>query len=173
MNPMKRARKAKKREGRVRPTKGLPAEDREVFLAFLNDSLSGPTEEVPADRLEEARRVSKGFRALIAADSRMPFDAGDVQDLRRRAPNVRVRLGADGSTSLEPCSDGFDGLVERLFAVAARARFENFWPRFKLCVDPTCRRVFYDGSRSLNGRWCSARCKSLESTRLYRRRKAG
>lgn len=173
MYPMKRTRKPKRREGPVRPTKGLSAEDQEVFLAFLNDPLSGPTEEIPADRLEEARRIRKGLCALIAADSGVAIDGEALAELDRLAPKAKMRLGAGGLTALEPVSDGFDGVVERLFAIAVRARFENHWPRFKLCSDATCRRAFYDASRSLIGRWCSARCRDRHSTRLYRRRRAG
>jgi len=172
MYPTRKPRKAKRKEGPVRPTKGLSAEDREVFLAFLNNPPSGPPE-VPVERCEEARKVCKGLRALIVADSGTPPDGEALTELELLAPKAKMRLGAGGSTTLLPVSDGFDGLVERLFTIAVRARFENHWPRFKLCFDATCRRAFYDGSRNLGGRWCSSRCKDRHSTRHYRQRKGG
>lgn len=185
-----------KRVGPVRPTKGPPAEDLELFLAFLNatDSGSGTgelassrslldwlvkrglasaDEEIPATRLEQAREACAALRALIAEDAGAPADANALEKLHRLKPATTIHLASGGLSRLVPTSDGLDGVIERLFAIAIRSRFENLWPRFKICTDPDCRRVYYDESRNLRARWCSPRCGNRYYTRDYRRRRKG
>lgn len=194
MYPMRK--KRSKRVGPVRPTKGPPAEDLELFLAFLNavDSGSGTgelatprglldwlmkrglastDEEISATQLERAREACVGLRALIAEDAGAPADAGALEKLHRLTPATTIHLGSSGLSRLVPTSSGVDGVIERLFAIAIRSRFENLWPRFKICTDPTCRRVYYDESRNLRARWCSPRCGNRYYTRDYRRRRKG
>ncbi len=173
-----RARKTR-REGPVRPTKGPPLEDLELFLAFMNAvgpggdaalasprdlddwlverGLGAADEEISAADLARARKVCAGLRALIAVGAGAPADADALRELVRLtlAATVHPRFNADGSTWLEPASGGLDGVVDRLFAIAARARFENHWPRLKICIATGCGRVFYDESRNLHARWCS------------------
>lgn len=185
-------RKRKKKAGPVRPTKGLNQEDLELFLTCLNtldagdgaalaklrsrlaqSGLLAAAEEIPAAWMERARRAYRGLRALIVADNGGSADVSALQDLARLTSEATLRPGIapDGTTWLEPADKGLGGVVDRLLAFAVRARFENHWPRFKICADPACRRVFHDASRSLGGRWCSSRCGNRVRSRTRRPRR--
>lgn len=184
--------KRKKREGPVRPTKGPNPEDLELFLTCLNTldagggtafaslraclaklGLLAAGEEFPAAWTARARRAGTALRALIVADAGGPVDEPALQELSRLASEATIRPGfaPDATTWLEPAAKGLDGVVDRLLAFVARARFENRWPRVKICGDPACRHVFYDASRNLVGRWCSSRCGNRLRSRHGRRPK--
>ncbi len=185
----------KKREGPIRPTAGPPAEDLELFVTFMNAAsgdatalqsprrlgdwltkhgLTAADEEISASGLEQARKACAGLRALIAAGTGAAADEDALRELARLTPKATLcpRFSTDGATWLEPASAGLDGLLERLFAIAVQARFESRWPRFKICADGACGRVFYDASRNLNALWCSPRCRSRRSSRYYRQRRS-
>lgn len=193
MYPLRTTKKRKRRPGPVSPTKGPPAGDQELFLTLLNAVVPGgevdfstgslghwliqrgllaEDEEVSSDALVRLRKTCHGLRALIAASTGARVETKAVAELVRLTPPalLQPRLGTDGSTWLAPSSDGVDGVVERLFAIATVARLENCWPRFKICIDGSCGRVFYDESRNLRARWCSARCKNRSASTSYRRR---
>ncbi len=177
----------------MRPTKGLNPEDLELFMTCLNaldtggdTALAGlraglakrgfvaAAEEIPAAWTRRARQAGAGLRALIAADAGGSADVPALQGLSRLTSEARIRPGfaPDGASWLEPSAEGLDGVVDRLLAIAVRARFENLWPRIKICGDPACRRVFYDESRNLGARWCSPRCGNRHRSKHGRRHKS-
>ena len=180
----------------MRSTKGPPPEDLELLLALVNAvdfgagsgelasprALSGwlterglgsQDEEVAAAGHDRAKTACAGLRALVATGHGAGGDADALEGLNHLTAmaSIRAHFAADGTTRLEPTSDGLDGVVERVFAIVARARLENLWPRFKICADETCRRVFYDESRNLGARWCSLRCGNRRDVRYFRQRK--
>jgi len=194
MYPMRTIRKRKRRPEPTSPTKGPPAGDLELFLTLLNAVLPGGAVEfsagslsrylvergllaqdevVSSDALVRLRKTCTGLRALIAAGTGAEADPKAVAELVRLRPPalLQPRFGTDGSTWLAPSSDGFDGVVERLFAMAALGRLENRWPRFKICADASCGSVFYDESRNLSARWCSARCRNRNASTSFRRQR--
>jgi predicted RNA-binding Zn ribbon-like protein len=84
---------------------------------------------------------------------------------------LRVELDADGTPRLAAAGDGVLAALADLASTIARSEAAGSWRRMKICAAADCRWVFYDGSRSGAGRWCSmATCGNRDKTRAYRRR---
>lgn len=126
--------------------------------------------------LERAIVVRDGLRLLLGANRGGALDAEAMARLDQALGDAtyRLRVGADGSIRFEPASEGFDGAVARLFEIVARARLEDRWRRLKLCEAESCRRAFYDTSKSRTGKWCSMRfCGNRSKAESFRRRHPG
>jgi predicted RNA-binding Zn ribbon-like protein len=84
---------------------------------------------------------------------------------------LRVELDADGTPRLTAVGDGVRAALAGLASTIARSQAAGTWRRMRICAAADCRWVFYDGSRSGAGRWCSmATCGNRNKTRAYRRR---
>lgn len=94
-----------------------------------------------------------------------------VGQLERAADGVsfRVAFDADGVHRYEPVAEGLSEAVGGLLGIFLRARDDGRWQRLKACRN--CRRVFYDRTRNLGGRWCNTRCGAYQRKLRSRRRR--
>ncbi len=121
--------------------------------------------------VEHAKAVRHGLRALIVANSGGKLDAKAVAALDRQAADAscRVRFDDDGEVRLEPGAESLGGALGRICGIVALAKAEGLWPRVKICANPSCRRAFYDASRSRPSRCCTPQCRNRLHSRNYRR----
>ncbi|HEX9889309.1 MAG TPA: CGNR zinc finger domain-containing protein [Nitriliruptorales bacterium] len=113
---------------------------------------------VTLDDIALARQLRDGLRDILTShhDSAPPPPEA-VRSLRAaaaRAP-VIVTLDDDGSTHLEPATDGVAGALARVLAAVHRAALDGAWDRLKICLRDDCRWAFYDASRNRSGKWCT------------------
>ncbi len=128
--------------------------------------------EPAAADLERAVAIREGVRALLRGNGGFAVDSQAVARLDQAAADVplRLRVDSEGVVYLAAASTGGVALG-RLLGIFAAARFEDSWPRFKACADPTCGSAFYDTTKNLSGRWCSLRCSNRIAARVSRRRR--
>ncbi len=83
-----------------------------------------------------------------------------------------TRLGRTLWQSMDATlAGGVSGALGQLYSVAVNAMAEGTWSRLKACLNPHCRRAFYDSSRNRAGAWCSmAACGNRNKARTYRAR---
>jgi predicted RNA-binding Zn ribbon-like protein len=87
---------------------------------------------------------------------------------------LRLRVGDDGQTRLEPEGSGVDAALGRLLITVHRSMENGTWERLKACRNDACRWAFYDHSKNRSGHWCSmAECGNRAKAREYRSRKRG
>jgi predicted RNA-binding Zn ribbon-like protein len=93
-----------------------------------------------------------------------------VDEVAARA-RLRLRVAADGTTSLDAESDDVDGALGRLLVIVYLSMESGTWRRLKACRNDTCRWAFYDHSKNGSSHWCSMdACGSREKARAYRER---
>jgi predicted RNA-binding Zn ribbon-like protein len=122
------------------------------------------------------RSFREAVRALALANNGLPAipDAALALETASSRGQLRIRLAADGTTSLEAEAPGVAGALGRLAAVIHDASIDGSWRRFKACREPSCHWAFYDASRNRSGVWCDmAVCGNRTKVRAYRRRHAG
>ena len=121
--------------------------------------------------LERARRVRRGLRSLLWANSGGEANAEAVAGLDKAAVGARaqVRFDRDGSTRLEPVGRDFDEALGTLLAFVHEARCTGKWPSFKLCANGECRKSFFDFTKSRTGKWCTRRCGERIRARAFRK----
>jgi predicted RNA-binding Zn ribbon-like protein len=88
---------------------------------------------------------------------------------------LRLRVGPDGQTRLEPEGAGVDAALGQLLITVYRSMENGTWARLKACRNDTCRWAFYDHSKNRSGHWCAmAECGNRAKAREYRsRRRSG
>ena len=140
----------------------------------------------PAD-LARARAVRGALRSALL--QRAGSGAGQFaltrSNLALESIPLRVEFGPDGTPHLSAASHdaagagtggagASAGAGEALAAIAAAvalSQASGTWQRLKMCAAEDCRWVFFDGSRSGGGRWCSmSACGNRDKTRAYRQR---
>lgn len=135
----------------------------ELVIDFVNSA--DPADAPHAIALREA------MRGLIGAHSGRRVFPLDVATLNAAvvANQVRLRFTADGKVRLEPEATGPEGAIGRLMAALFACMEDPDWKRLKVCASPSCRKVFYDGSRNRSSRWCSmASCGNREKAKRFR-----
>jgi predicted RNA-binding Zn ribbon-like protein len=131
----------------------------------------------PGDRVTDAdaarlRELREALRALVLANHGDPPPAAALDVIRAAAGSARLRvaLGDDGRTVLEPASGGIDGAVATLLAILHDAQATGEWPRMKGCRQ--CGYAFFDRSRNRSAAWCAmAICGNRTKNRAYYRRR--
>lgn len=136
----------------------------------------------PAD-LGMAHDVRRALRDALLLRAGAP--AGQVGLARGNAKlggiPLRVEFGMDGNPRLSAAggvagaggTGNAAGALAAIVAAVAMAQASGTWKRLKMCAAEDCRWVFYDGSRSGAGRWCSMSvCGNRDKTRAYRQRAA-
>jgi predicted RNA-binding Zn ribbon-like protein len=96
-----------------------------------------------------------------------------TQRLNAAARRARVSLcfGCQDEGPIHTEATGVRGVVGHLLGIAFLAELEGTWQRLRPCADPTCRSVFWDGSKNRSGRWCSmGTCGNKAKVRAYRER---
>jgi predicted RNA-binding Zn ribbon-like protein len=125
--------------------------------------------------LARAIELREALRSLLAANHGEPVGDGAIASLRRAAERARLGLNfrEDGTSALEPASDGVNAALGRLLAEVNVAMVDGTWSRLKICPADDCRWAFYDHSRNHSRRWCEMRaCGNRAKVRSYRRRNA-
>lgn len=94
-----------------------------------------------------------------------------VAQLEQAAEGVsfRVAFDADGAHRFEPEAEGVSAALGGVLGIFLQTREDGRWKRLKACRN--CRRVFYDGSPNLGGRWCNPRCGAYRRKQRSRRRR--
>ncbi len=146
----------------VRMTGGDTLPTTGALAAWLaGHRLTTPGTAVTPDDLAAAHRLRAALRASFTG----------TETVLDEFPLV-VRLAT--APALEPAAGGVRGALGTLAARVALARADGSWRRMRMCAAADCRWIFYDGSRSAGGRWCSmASCGNRDKTRAYRRRSRG
>ena len=120
---------------------------------------------------ERAIRLRAAIREVLAHRAGLPADLdGARSELSRYA--LAIAVTEDGELRLESREAGVGRVLGDLVASVARAAADGSLDRMRMCGSDECRWVFYDGSRSGRGRWCSMEpCGNRVKTRAYRRRR--
>ena len=128
--------------------------------------------ELRSAHLELAKALRDGFRALLRHNNGAALDKPAAARFEAAAAEtpLRLRVGTDGGPYLTAMGEGA-GALGRLLGIFAEARFGVSWPRFKACPDADCGAAFYDATKNLAGKWCSARCNNRNAARRSRRRR--
>lgn len=115
-----------------------------------------------ADSLADRGRLSdEQLAALNAVIGRLPVRA---QLERGEETGYVVDFTPVGGTWVDRVERELSG------AFAAMLR-RSHPPRLKRCAEPSCRRFFYDATRSRTRRWCDSRtCGNRARVRRYRQR---
>ncbi len=129
--------------------------------------------EVSANDLKRTREARAALRDLLAAKTRGELDAEAAARLEQAAGHAHCRPTCDdgGPVGFAPAGPDLDGALGVILAAFVVARGTVHWPHFRLCARQTCRRAFYDASRSRTGRWCTSRCGNRVRGAAYRRSK--
>ncbi|HEX8123715.1 MAG TPA: CGNR zinc finger domain-containing protein [Solirubrobacteraceae bacterium] len=127
---------------------------------------------VDARTYEYALELRGALRAVLAARAGLPADLEAANATLARYPLLlRASPSATRLAAVPP--DAHPALAELASAFAAGA-VDGSLHRMRMCAAADCRWVFYDGSRSGQGRWCSMEpCGNRAKTRAYRRRRSG
>ena len=114
-----------------------------------------------AATLVDARRVRAALRALAERGSSIERSRSDAvgeinRVLGRSAGTRRLDQHGDGSyfRAFVPTGDAFAGLMIPIVESAADSLVGAELDRVRRCADPRCYRVFYDGTRNGQKRWC-------------------
>jgi predicted RNA-binding Zn ribbon-like protein len=136
--------------------------------------LSGGAAARPQD-VDRAVALREALRELLLRNNDgEPVDPEAVRTLDGAAGRaaLRLRVGADGQTRLEPEGSGVDAALGQLLITVHRSMENGTWERLKACRNDTCRWAFYDHSKNRSGHWCSmAECGNRVKAREYRSRK--
>ena len=137
---------------------------------------SGSTGRPPRDQdLAWALRVRDALNAKVRELMGEPPDAEANAFLNRAADEtgVRVCFGCEEGEPIHVEATGVRGAIGRLLGTAFLAELDGTWERLRVCHEPTCRAVFYDGSKNHSGKWCSmSTCGNRNKVRAFRERRA-
>ncbi|MFI9455837.1 CGNR zinc finger domain-containing protein [Amycolatopsis sp. NPDC052450] len=141
-----------------------------------HESLLPGTVSASPEDLDYALRLRDSLREAMAANlvgAPTPRHARAAINAAADYSQLTVELDEDGGWSLKPRATGTAAALGGIVAEVVRAMTTQEWNRLKVCVNDTCRRAFYDRSRSRSGRWCSMRtCGNQSKQNAWRRRHA-
>lgn len=127
----------------------------------------------PAD-LDRALTLREALRDLGVAnhdDRQPPAPAIDTVEAVARRAALTIAHDIDSNWQLRPQTVGVDRALGRLVAIVYDAMTTEQWWRLRACSNDGCRWVFWDGSPSRTGRWCSmAICGNRAKIAAYRSR---
>ncbi len=146
----------------------------EQLIAWLRQRklASGSLEATQAD-VDLAILLRESLRSLAWANNGMSFPSRTADLLNQMADETKIgiRFTPDGRAYFSSLAGGVSGALGQLYSVAVNAMAEGTWSRLKACLNPHCRRAFYDSSRNRAGAWCSmAACGNRNKARTYRAR---
>ncbi len=127
--------------------------------------------ELSEQELARVLDVRAAVRQLFAAKTRGEHD-GEASDRLEQAAGPacsRPRYDDGGPVALGPGDSDLDGALGAILAAFVVGRATVYWPHFRLCARQSCRRAFYDGSRSRTGKWCTKRCGARVRMAAHRR----
>lgn len=122
----------------------------------------------PADQ-KRVVAFREGLRALVVAGGRPKPETVERVNRTAAGARVEVRLRPDGAPRLEAGASSVDDALGRYLAIFVHAHADGTWSRLRLCVNPDCRRTFYDDSRTRARRWCTRHCGDAGRSRAFRK----
>jgi len=133
---------------------------REARLHLLSQYEASPATAV--ETLSRLRRVRQAMRGVLeAAAARQAPDASDLAEINRalRAHYIYELVPAPDGVSLDHRHQGdpVEGAIARLSEAIARELIQGDTSRLRICLNPQCRWVFKDTSRTGKRKWCSMR----------------
>ena len=119
---------------------------------------------------ERAIAVREALRALLHenAGGKLRQDAVERLDEAIADARFQLRFNRDGSARFEPASTGLDDALGRILEIVVTSRHAGEWTRLKACGVASCRRAFWDASKSRTTKWCTARCGDRVRSERYR-----
>ena len=123
--------------------------------------------------LRTAVTLRAGLRDFLKSNHGDLPDQNTVGTLNQALASLplTLRLGGDGSLSLDAAGGGAGAALARLVAIVFRSMAEGTWPRLKICRSDACQWAFYDQSRNRSGNWCSmAVCGNRTKVRNFQSR---
>jgi predicted RNA-binding Zn ribbon-like protein len=135
----------------------------------LGDADANPTDSDAAAARELRTALITVFRAHCDCDTAPVSEAESFLERSAKRYPVTAVVSANG-VQFEAAQGGVPGMFGALLAASAEVSAEGFWPRLKMCKNPSCYAGFYDKTRNLSGQFCSAACNSQVSMRAYRQR---
>jgi len=145
---------------------------REKAQAWLREKqLIAPGERISAADAARLRELRESLRALVIANRAGQPAAAAADAVRRAAGDaaLRVALGDDGRTALEPEGRGADRAVATLLGILHEAQLTGEWARMKACRQ--CEYAFFDRSKNRSAAWCAMSiCGNRTKNRAYYRR---
>jgi predicted RNA-binding Zn ribbon-like protein len=133
---------------------------REARLHLLTQYDAAPRE--GTEMLARLQRVRQAMRGVLeAAAARRAPDAGNLDEINRalRTHYIYELVPAPDGVSLDHRHQGdpVDGAIARLSEAIARELIQGDTSRLRVCLNPQCRWVFKDTSRTGKRKWCSMR----------------
>jgi len=123
-----------------------------------------------------ALRVRDALTTKVRENMGEPPDATATEFLNRAAEQtgLRVCFGCGDDSPIHVDATGVRGAIGRILGSAFLAELDGRWERFRVCHDPGCSSVFFDGSKNKSGKWCSmSACGNRAKVRAFRERQAG
>ena len=133
---------------------------REARLHLLTEYDASPA--TGREMLSRLRRVRQAMRGVLeAAAIRQAPDASNLDEINRaqRTHYIYELVPAPDGVSLDHRHQGdpVDGAIARLSEAIARELIQGDTSRLRVCLNPQCRWVFKDTSRTGKRKWCSMR----------------
>jgi len=147
----------------------------EALTAWLRKaSLLEDSAEASAADFEKAISIREALRSLLWAHNGGEAEQRTLQDLDQLADSCphRVRFDATGEARVAVRAAAVEEALGGLFGVVLYAQAAGTWERLKACANPTCRWIFYDGSKNRVGRWCRmSMCGNRAKSKAHRERR--
>lgn len=137
-------------------------------------SLLEDSAEASAADFEKAISIREALRSLLWAHNGGEIEQRTLQDLDQLADSClhRVHFDATGEARVAVRAAAVEEALGSLFGAVFYAQAAGTWERLKACANPTCRWIFYDGSKNRVGRWCRmSMCGNRAKSKAHRERR--
>lgn len=154
---------------------GLPPSLESLRWWLASRSLVEEEDAVKDQDLAWALRVRDALTTKVRENMGEPPDATATEFLNRAAEQtgLRVCFGCGDDSPIHVDATGVRGAIGRILGSAFLAELDGRWERFRVCHDPGCSSVFFDGSKNKSGKWCSmSACGNRAKVRAFRERQA-
>ena len=154
---------------------GLPPSLESVRWWLASRALVEEEDRIKDQDLAWALRVRDALTTKVRENMGEPPDTTAIEFLNRAAEQtgLRVCFGCGDDNPIHVTATGVRGAVGRILGSAFLAELDGRWERFRVCHDPGCSSVFFDGSKNKSGKWCSmASCGNRAKVRAFRERQA-
>jgi len=135
----------------------------DIYLALLRtlrDLAPSLRREADREALRALLRENAGAKPRPDAVERLDEAIADAR--------FQLRFNRDGAARFEPASAGLDDALGRILETVVTAQHTGDWTRLKACGLASCRRAFWDASKSRTTKWCTARCGDRVRSERYR-----
>lgn len=155
---------------------GLPPSLESLRWWLASRALVKEEDAIKDQDLAWALRVRDALTTKVRENMGEPPDATATEFLNRAAEQtgLRVCFGCGDDSPIHVDATGVRGAIGRILGSAFLAELDGRWERFRVCHDPGCSSVFFDGSKNKSGKWCSmSACGNRAKVRAFRERQAG